>query len=83
MNKIFIVIFWLISILIAIVFTYENKEKIENIKDNKKKIKNPWITNTNSNETFHTANSFELSTEKIIDLKEKVAFITYQRTNNL
>jgi len=69
MNKIFIVIFWLISILIAIVFTYENPEKIENIKDNIKKNENPRITSTNSNETFHTANSFELSTEKIIDLK--------------
>ena len=62
MNKIFIVIFWLISILFAIIFTYENPEKIENIKDNIKKNENPRITSTNSNEIFHTANSFELST---------------------
>ena len=82
MNKIFIVIFWLISILFAIVFTYENPEKIENIKDNIKKNENPRITSTNSNEIFHTANSFELSTEKIIDLKEKVAFITYPKEQN-
>ena len=34
MKKFFIAIFWLISILIAIVLTYENPDKVEGLKDN-------------------------------------------------
>jgi len=79
MKKIFIVIFWLISILIAVVWTYENPEKIESLKDNIKKNESPKIANVQSKNTIYTANSFEISLEKIIDLKEKVAFSTYPK----
>ena len=77
MKKIFIAIFWLISILIAIVLTYENPEKIESLKDNFKKKEIPKIKSVGTNDIFYTANSFKLSSKKIIELKEKVAFISY------
>ena len=77
MKKIFIAIFWLISILIAIVLTYENPEKIESLKDNFKKKEIPNIKSVGTNDIFYTANSFKLSSKKIIELKEKVAFISY------
>ena len=82
MKKIFIVFFWLISILIAIVWTYENPEKIESYKDNIKKNEKPKIKSLESDQVFYTANSFELSSKKIIDLKEKVAFIIYPDEQN-
>ena len=82
MKKIFIVFFWLISILIAIVWTYENPEKIESYKDNIKKNEKPKIKSLESDQVFYTANSFELSSKKIIDLKEKVAFIIYPEEQN-
>ena len=49
MKKFFIAIFWLISILIAIVLTYENPDKVEGLKDNFKKNKISKISNVESN----------------------------------
>jgi len=77
MKKFFIAIFWLISILIAIVLTYENPDKIEGLKDNFKKNEISKISNVESNSISYTANSFDLYSKNLIELKEKVAFISY------
>tara|TARA_B100000900_G_scaffold125921_1_gene106276 strand:- start:1190 stop:2440 length:1251 start_codon:yes stop_codon:yes gene_type:complete len=77
MKKIFIAFFWLISVIIAAVYTYENPEKIESLKDYFKKIEKIEITNVESENSIYIANSFEVNSKKIIELKEKVAFISY------
>ena len=59
------------------IWSYEHPEKIESFKDNFKKNNKPQIINVDSNRQTYTANSFEVNLKKIIEFKEKTAFITY------
>ena len=79
MKKIIFAIFWLLSILISVIWSYENPEKIEILKNNFKKNKSPQIKNVDTKKLEFTANSFEVNLEKIIDFKEKTAFIIYPK----
>ena len=77
MKKIGIIAFWIFSILISIIWSYEHPEKIESLKDSFKKNKKPEIENIESEKKIFVANSFEVHTKKIIELKDKTAFIIY------
>jgi hypothetical protein len=79
MKKITIIVFWIISILISIIWSYEHPEKIESLKDSFKKNKSPEIENIESEKKIFVANSFEVHTKKIIQLKDKTAFIIYPK----
>ena len=48
MKKLFFITIWLISIIISIIWSYENPEKIESLKDKFKKNKSPIIENIDS-----------------------------------
>ena len=60
MKKLFFITIWSISIIISIIWSYENPEKIESLKDKFKKNKSPIIENINSEKKIYIANSFEV-----------------------
>ena len=45
MKKIVIIAFWIFSIIVSIIWSYEHPEKIESLKDSFKKNKSPEIKN--------------------------------------
>tara|TARA_B110000438_G_scaffold302995_1_gene362633 strand:- start:1977 stop:3191 length:1215 start_codon:yes stop_codon:yes gene_type:complete len=65
-KNILLLLFWSLTIIITIVWTYENPEKIEKIKNNFKKIKKV------------KANSFNVEISKILSLSSKSAFVLYE-----
>ena len=72
-KKIIILITYLITLLIAVVWTYENKDKLDLFK---KKIKKYSSLKTfNEDLIFLNANSFEIEVTKIINFKKKTSFI--------
>ena len=77
MKKLFFIIIWLFSTIISIIWSYENPEKIESLKDKFKKNKSPIVQNIDSEKKIHIANSFEIHSRKIIKLEDKTSFITY------
>lgn len=77
MKKLTFFVFWIATIIISIIWSYEHPEKIESLKDIFKKNKSPNIENIVSEKKMFVANSFEIQTKKIIELKEKTAFISY------
>ena len=79
MKKIIFAIFWILSIFISVIWSYENPEKIEILKNTFKKNKSPQIKNVDTKKLEFTANSFEVNLEKIINFKEKTAFIIYPK----
>ena len=66
MKKIAIITFWIFSIIVSIIWSYENPEKIESLKDSFKKNKSPEAKNIESEKKIFVANSFEIHTKKII-----------------
>ena len=79
MKKIVIIALWIFSIIVSIIWSYEHPEKIESLKDSFKKNKSPEIENIESEKKIFVANSFEVHTKKIIQLKDKTAFIIYPK----
>jgi hypothetical protein len=77
MKKLFLILFYLVSIIASILFSYENPEKIEKIKDYFKKNKNIKVEKVDGDNLIFYANAFNVNVKKIIDLKEKTAFLTY------
>ena len=77
MKKLYFITIWLISIIISIIWSYENPEKIESLKDKFKKNKSPIIENIDTEKKIHIANSFEVHSKQIIKLEDKTAFIIY------
>ena len=74
---------WIITILIAIVWTFENPEKVEIIKSIFKKEKIPEIKVPDKNIQEFIANSFSIKVEKVLDLSEKTAFVIYKDKNDI
>ena len=83
MKKLFFITIWLISIIISIIWSYENPEKIESLKDKFKKNKSPIVENIDSEKKIHIANSFEVHSKKIIKLEDKTAFIIYPEAEKI
>ena len=48
MKKLFFITIWIFSIIISIIWSYENPDKIESLKDSFKKNKSPIIENIDS-----------------------------------
>ena len=77
MKKFAVYFLWFLSIFVSIIWSYENPEKIENLKDYFKKNQNPEIKVVGESSEKFTANAFDIYLTKIIDFKEKTAFLTY------
>jgi len=75
---------WLLTILIAIIWTYENPEKIEYIKD-KAKLYKPEHKfedlKRKKNSDIFNSNHFTLKLEKIISLEDKTSFVVNNSNN--
>ena len=87
-NKNFFIIFviWIISLLAASLWTFENPDKIELIKNLYKKNKSPIIKIENTNETpvkQITSNSYLVTFKKIMSLSHKTAFISYNNKEDI
>ena len=82
LNRLLLLFLWLITILIAIVWSFENPEKIEKIKSyfNKEQLSEVEIVNDNVRKVI--ANSFELEVEKVLSLENKSAFIINNNKEN-
>ena len=83
MKKIFFIIFifWILSLLLATIWGYENPEKIEIFKSFYKKNKKPEFEIVQSNTKKIRANSFHVELSQIISLSERTAFIVYEDNN--
>tara|TARA_B110001450_G_C17649766_1_gene492765 strand:+ start:1125 stop:2378 length:1254 start_codon:yes stop_codon:yes gene_type:complete len=83
MKKFYLGIFWLLSIIFSIIWSYEHPEKIESLKSSFKKDKKPQIINIDSKVQTYIANSFEINSKKIIEFKEKTAFVIYPKKEKI
>ena len=68
MKKITLLIIWLLSIIISIVWSYENPEKIERLKFYFKKNQKPDVNIITTNYKNFTANAFDLEIKKLFHL---------------
>ena len=78
-KKIIIIFIWLISIIFSILWSYENPEKIEKIKYIFKKNKKPEISKSQNINQNVIANSYKVNFTRILDLKNKTAFVSYSK----
>ena len=76
-KNIIITLLWSISLLYTTLWTFENPEKIEKVKNIFKKNSEPKINITKNDSKKIIANSFNLEISKILDVKVKTAFIIY------
>ena len=74
-RSFFIILIWVISIAFAILWGYENPEKVESIKGYFKKNKVPEASIDKSEIKEIIANSFNVEFSKVISLSEKTAFV--------
>ena len=78
MKRIAIIVsLWLISLIFVTIWTYENPENIEYLKNYIKKNKEIKAEKIDPNEEKIVANSFLVKLSKIVSLSEKTAFIFY------
>ena len=74
-RSFFIILVWLISIIIAVSWGYENPEKVEIIKSYFKKNKAPKTATDSTKTSQIIANAFNVGLSKVISLSEKTSFI--------
>ena len=73
----FIVLLWIISIIIAIIWTFENPEKLEKIKSIFKKNKVVEIETEVKGSKSINSNSFSVFITREMGLKDKTAFVSH------
>ena len=76
------VLFFFISIILSIIWTYENPEKIEAIKNFFEKKSRSEVSIPTEDSRLITANSFNIKIQKILDLNEKTSFIIHPKNEN-
>ena len=77
MKNLFFFILWLVTIVYTIVWTFENPEKIEKIKDRFKKNKQIEIKVVSGKSKNISANAFTIKLSQILENKSKTAFVVY------
>jgi aldose sugar dehydrogenase len=77
------VIIWLISLVSVSLWTFENPDKIELIKNIYKKNKTPVVKLEKHSENQIISNSFVVSIKKILSLSNKTAFVSYENEKNI
>jgi hypothetical protein len=83
-TKRFIIIFtlWLLTVLLTAIWTFENPEKVEKIKSQLKKKQVVEIKISDNETQSFVANSFNVGVKKVIELKDKTAFVIYNGFND-
>ncbi len=76
-------IVWFISIVLAVIWTYENPDKIELIKNIYKKNQDPVSKEIKAQSIKILANSFIVNYENIISLSHKTSFVLYDKEEEL
>ena len=79
-KRILIFLLWFFSIVFTIIWTYENPEKIEKIKSSFKKEQALKVNISDENSIKIIANSFEINIKKVLDFKDKTAFVAYNNS---
>tara|TARA_B100000029_G_scaffold501269_1_gene574334 strand:+ start:821 stop:2068 length:1248 start_codon:yes stop_codon:yes gene_type:complete len=82
MKKFLAVLFWFFSLIIAIIYTYENPEKFDVIKNHFKKYTTSKIKVEKGPTQIVKSNSFYVKFSKIISLNAKTAFIVHEAKNS-
>ena len=83
-KKIYLyLIIWFISLAIVSLWTFENPDKIESIKNIYKKNKTPEIKIEEEIVNQIISNSFVVSFQKIISITNKTAFISYESEDDV
>ena len=77
MKNILIFFLWFITIIYTIVWTFENPEKIEKVKDRFKKNKKIEIKVVSGINKNISANAFTLNLSQVLENKNKSAFVIY------
>jgi len=78
-QKIFFILFWILTVIITSIWSYENPDKLEAIKSYFFKNKKPKVK-ANTEEVFvRVANSFLVEVSKMISLSEKTAFVVFDK----
>ena len=84
MTKRFLIIFtlWLLSVLLTAIWTFENPEKIEKVKSFFKKKQIEEVSVPKSETQKFLANSFTVEVNKVLEFKDKTAFVIYNGSND-
>jgi len=77
MKKFFFFFLWFVTIIYAVVWTFENPEKIEKIKSEFKKNKKVKTNLVSSESKNIFANSFTVKLSQVLENNSKTAFVTY------
>ena len=73
---------WLLTVLLTAIWTFENPEKIEKVKSFFKKKQIEEVSVTESETQKFLANSFTVDVNKVLELKDKTAFVIYNGFND-
>ena len=77
MKKLFIPFLWIITIVYAVIWTFENPEKVEKIKSKFEKNKKIETRIINAESKKISANSFTINLSQVLENTSKTAFVTY------
>ena len=77
MKKTLLILSWLLSLIIAIVYTFENPGKLEIIKNYFSKDKIPWVLAEQGEIQRTPGNYFITEFSKVLSISEKTAFIVH------
>ena len=73
---------WLLSVLLTAIWTFENPEKIEKVKSFFKKKQIEEVSVPKSETQKFLANSFTVEVNKVLEFKDKTAFVIYNGSND-
>ena len=73
----FLPLLWIFTILISIVWTFENPDKIEKLKNIFKKDKKIEVSKVDINSKDIVANSFTVSVSQVLKVEDKTAFVIH------
>ena len=73
----FLPLLWIFTILLSIVWTFENPDKIEKIKNRFKKDKKIEVSKVDMNSKDIVANSFTVSVSRVLKVEDKTAFVIH------
>ena len=79
MKFFFILFLWLVTIIFTAIWTFENPEKIEKLKDSFKKNQKAEIKAISDESKNVVANAFTLKLTQVLENSSKTAFVTYPK----
>ena len=69
--------FWIFTILLSIVWTFENQDRIEKIKSEFKKDKEIEVSKVDNNSRNITGNAFTVEVSQVLKIEDKTAFVIH------